>query len=143
MDVRDQDAAALLHALLDELRALHAELARQTALLEAIERRLEALELYPRPLRRDVRVVVWPWFFRVLWFRRYVAYALIKTIVLRETPAQYAGRRGIGRLEDLLVHELCHVWQTQHHPFRTALALVRYPYRENPYEQEARRAATG
>ena len=113
------------------------------AVLAAARHRLEALALYPRPLRPDVRVVVWPWFFCVLWFRRYVAYALIRTIVLKETPARYAARRGVERLEDLLVHELCHVWQTQHHPFRTALALLRYRYGDNPYEQEARRAAAG
>jgi hypothetical protein len=111
------------------------------ALLASARRRLEALELYPKPLTRRVRVVVWPWFFRFLWFKRYVAYALITTIVLKETPAEYAARRGVKRLEDLLVHELCHVWQTQHHPFRMAVALVRYRYRDNPYEQEARRAA--
>jgi hypothetical protein len=110
-------------------------------LMATARRRLEALELYPKPLTRRVRVVVWPWFFRFLWFKRYVAYALITTIVLKETPAEYAARRGVKRLEDLLVHELCHVWQTQHHPFRMAVALVRYRYRDNPYEQEARRAA--
>ena len=113
------------------------------AVVARARRRLEALALYPKPLRRDVRVVVWPWFFRFLWFRRYVAYALIRTVVLRETPAEYAARRGEQKLEDLLVHELCHVWQTQHHPIRTALALARYRYRENPFEQEARRAAAG
>jgi len=113
------------------------------AVLERARRRLDALALYPKPLRRDVRVVVWPWFFRFLWFRRYVAYALIKTIVLRETPGQYVARRGEKSLEDLLVHELCHVWQTQHHPVKTAFALARYRYRENPFEQEARRAAAG
>jgi hypothetical protein len=109
--------------------------------LAAARRRLEALALYPRPLRRDVRVVVWPWFFRFLWFRRYVAYALIRTIVLKEMPAEYVARRGARRFEDLLVHELCHIWQTQHHPIRSALALLRYSYRDNPFEQEARRAA--
>ena len=44
MDVRDQDDAELLAALLDELRMLREEAARQTALLEAMLRRLEALE---------------------------------------------------------------------------------------------------
>jgi hypothetical protein len=44
MDVRDQDAVELLQALLEELRALREQAARQSALLEAIERRLEAIE---------------------------------------------------------------------------------------------------
>jgi hypothetical protein len=44
MDVRDQDAAELLRALLDELRILREESARQTTLLEEMLRRLEAIE---------------------------------------------------------------------------------------------------
>jgi hypothetical protein len=44
MDVRDQDVAELLRALLDELRALREETARHTALLEEMLRRLEAIE---------------------------------------------------------------------------------------------------
>ncbi len=50
-------------------------------------------------------------------------------------------RNGQDRLEGLLVHELCHVWQFQHHPIHMTYALLRYRYQENPYEQEARRAA--
>jgi len=44
MDVRDQDAAELLRALLDELRALREETARQSALLEEVLRKLDAIE---------------------------------------------------------------------------------------------------
>jgi hypothetical protein len=44
MDVRDQDAAELLRALLEELRALREESLRQSALLEEVVRRLAALE---------------------------------------------------------------------------------------------------
>lgn len=44
MDVRDRDAAELLERLLEELRALREEVARQTALLEAVLERLVALE---------------------------------------------------------------------------------------------------
>jgi hypothetical protein len=109
--------------------------------VEVARERLEPLALYPKPLRRDVRVVVWPWLFRVPGFRRYVAYAFIRTIALKERPERYVARNGRDRLERLLVHELCHVWQYQHHPFRTTVALLRYRYRNNPYEIEARQAA--
>jgi hypothetical protein len=44
MDVRDQDAAELLRMLLEELRALREETARQTALLEAMLRKLDGIE---------------------------------------------------------------------------------------------------
>lgn len=44
MDVRDQDAAELLRALLDELRALREETVRQSALLEEVVRKLADLE---------------------------------------------------------------------------------------------------
>ena len=44
MDVRDQDAALFLKAMLEELRALREEAARQTALLEAMLRKLDAIE---------------------------------------------------------------------------------------------------
>jgi len=110
-------------------------------LVGAARRRLEPLALYPKPLRRKVRVAVWPWFFRIPGFRRYVAYAFIRTIALKEAPASYLARNGRDRLERLLVHELCHIWQFQHHPVRMTFALVRYRYRNNPYEIEARRAA--
>ena len=44
MDVRDQDAAQLLQAILEELRALREEAARQTALLEAMLQKLDSIE---------------------------------------------------------------------------------------------------
>jgi hypothetical protein len=46
-----------------------------------------------------------------------------------------------GSSEDLLCHELCHVWQMQHRPLRMPLSYLVKGYRENPYEIEARRAA--
>lgn len=110
-------------------------------ILVSARRRLEALGLYPGPLRPDVRVAVWPWLFRLPWMRRYGAYAFFRTIALGERPEALLARDGRERLERLLVHELCHLWQFQHHPVRTSLALLRYRYRDNPYEQEARRAA--
>ena len=73
--------------------------------------RLQSLALYPKPLRPDVRVAVWPWLFRIPGFRRYIAYAFVKRVAFKETPEQLVARNGQDRLERLLVHELCHVWQ--------------------------------
>jgi hypothetical protein len=42
--------------------------------------------------------------------------------------------------EDLVVHELCHVWQMQHHPIAMPLSYVRRGYVNNPYEREAHTA---
>jgi hypothetical protein len=103
--------------------------------------RLVRLALYPRPLRGDTKIVVWRWFFRLPWYRRYAAYTLMTRVVLSQPPDELARRRGKQWLEDLLVHELCHVWQVQHHPLRTGLAHLRFRYRENPFEIEAREAA--
>jgi hypothetical protein len=44
MDVRDREAVELLHAILDELRALRDESARQTSLLDAMLAKLGAIE---------------------------------------------------------------------------------------------------
>jgi hypothetical protein len=42
--------------------------------------------------------------------------------------------------DDLVVHELCHVWQMQHRPIAMPLSYVRRGYAKNPYEREARAA---
>jgi len=44
MDVRDQDAAELLQRILEELRALRVEAARQSGLLDATLRKLDGIE---------------------------------------------------------------------------------------------------
>jgi hypothetical protein len=44
MDVRDQDAALFLQAILEELRTLREEAARQTALLEAMLQKIGSIE---------------------------------------------------------------------------------------------------
>jgi hypothetical protein len=103
-----------------------------TERLEDAKGRLDRLELYPEPVRLDrVRVLVAPWFFGLPRLRRYDGYALWRTILVRSPQVS----------DDLLVHELCHVWQMQHRPVAAFLGLLRYPYRENPFEREARRAA--
>ncbi len=54
-----------------------------------------------------MRVVVAPWFFRIPGFRRYSGYALWRTILLKSRSAS----------DDLVTHELCHIWQMQHRPW--------------------------
>jgi hypothetical protein len=97
--------------------------------------RLDPLGLYERPVRIDhVRVVSARWLFRLPWFRRFDGYAMWNLILVRS-------RRWVSD-EDLICHELCHVWQMQHHPLRMPLSYLRVGYSDNPYEEEARRAAS-
>ena len=106
----------------------------QPSIAEALARakaRLDRLDLYPEPVHiENVRVVVAPWFFRIPGFRRYAGYALWRTILLKRTDAS----------DDLLTHELCHVWQGQHRPLHQSFMHLTTRYRSNPYELEARRA---
>ena len=105
------------------------------AALERARARLDTLDLYPRPVRIDrVRVLTAPWFFVLPKLRRYHGYALRHTILLRRAP-------GRGASDDLVTHELCHVWQMQHRPFQVFWVWLTTRYDENPYELEARRAA--
>ena len=107
----------------------------ETAKREALARakgRLDRLELYPRPVSvRRVRIWIAPWLFRLPWFRRFDGYALHWTILVRDTDPP----------DDLVVHELCHVWQMQHHPVRMPLSYLFQGYAGNPYEREAREAS--
>jgi len=104
---------------------------------EAVERartRLDRLDLYPHPVRAErLRVLTAPWFFRLPWFRRFDGYAFYGAVLLRKSLAETS--------DDLVTHELCHIWQLQHHPIRMPLSYLRYGYRNNPYEIEAREAA--
>ena len=101
------------------------------AALERAKARLDRLDLYPRPVRIEgVRVLVAPWFFRLPRLRRYRGYALVRTILLRQARSS----------DDLITHELCHVWQMQQRPLRVLLASLTTRYASNPYELEARRA---
>lgn len=109
-------------------RRLHGE---REALTRA-KARLDRLAFYPDPVRLErVRVFVAPFFFRIPGYRRYHGYTFVRTILVRdESPS-----------DDLITHELCHAWQMQHEAVRATLAWFRYPYRANPYEIEARKAA--
>jgi hypothetical protein len=95
--------------------------------------RLDRLDLYPRPVRiGHVRMLTVPALFRLPWFRRFDGYAAWGTIILRRPPAETG--------DDLIVHELCHVWQMQHRPLAMPLSYLRHGYAQNPYEIEARGA---
>jgi hypothetical protein len=99
--------------------------------LERAKARLDQLDLYVVPVSlARVRVLVEPRLFRVPGFRRYHGYAFWRTIVVRDETAS----------EDLLTHELCHVWQAQRRAFAQLWAWALYPYRSNPFEREARAA---
>jgi hypothetical protein len=100
------------------------------AALAGAKARLDRLDLYPRPVStRRVRILVVAGLFRLPWFRRFDGYAAHWTILLRS--------RGLLADEDLVTHELCHVWQMQHHPLAMPLSYVTRGYVRNPYELEA------
>jgi hypothetical protein len=107
--------------------------AQQRVVLARAKARLDPLPLYERPVRID-RVRIWSpgWLFRLPWFRRFDGYAMWNLILLR-SPA-------LSGDEDLICHELCHVWQMQHRPIRMPLSYLVRGYASNPYEAEARRA---
>ena len=87
------------------------------ALIEA-KARLDPLELYEQPVKLDhVRIVSAGWLFALPWFRRFDAYTMWNLIVLRRPELVGDG--------DLVCHELCHVWQMQHHPLRMPLSYLR------------------
>jgi hypothetical protein len=100
--------------------------------LVSAKARLDRLDLYPRPVRiAGVRLVVSPRLFRLPWLRRFDGYATHRVIFLRD--GAHVGH------DDLVTHELCHVWQMQHHPLRMPFSYLR-GYARNAYEVEARRA---
>ena len=77
-------------------------------------------------------MLVAPWFFRLPRLGRYRGYALVRTILLRRADAS----------DDLVTHELCHVWQMQHRPLHVVWTFLTTRYERNPYEREARRAVS-
>ena len=108
--------------------------AKRAALADA-KARLDRLDLYPRPVSiRAVRIWIVPWLFRLPWFRRFDGYSAHWTILLRS--------HALVEDDDFVTHELCHVWQMQHHPLRMPLSYLLLGYAENPFEREARAAAT-
>ena len=107
----------------------------ERAALARAKARLDTLDLYPEPVRTGrVRILRTPWLFRVPGFRRFDGYELGPLILLRRALAETS--------DDLVVHELCHVWQSQRRPVRMWLSYLYRGYRSNPHEVEARHAAT-
>jgi hypothetical protein len=97
--------------------------------------RLDTLALYARRVDVDgVQIRCVPWLFRLPWFRRFDGYTMWNLILLR-SPA-------LLDEHELVCHELCHVWQMQHHPVRMPLSYLRFGYAHNPYEVQARQAAS-
>ena len=72
-----------------------------------------------------------PWLFRLPPWRRYDGFATHCIIFLRRADVS----------DDLITHELCHVWQMQHRPLAMPLRYLRTGYRRSPYERQAREAA--
>ncbi|MSO94628.1 MAG: hypothetical protein EXQ81_02390 [Thermoleophilia bacterium] len=94
--------------------------------------RLDRLDWWPTPVRVErIRIVVTPWLFRLPPWRRYDGFATHRVVFLRSSDVS----------DDLLTHELCHVWQMQHRPWRMPLSYLRTGYRRSPYERQAREAA--
>ena len=106
--------------------------------IEKIKRakaRLDQLDFYPEPVRiGHVRILHVPWLFRLPWFRRFHGYTLWPAVILLRDPLESVS-------DDLIVHELCHVWQLQHHPIAMPLSYLWRGYANNPNELEARAAA--
>ena len=101
------------------------------AALARAKARLDTLDYYLEPVRIErVRIRVKPRFFRIPGFRRYHGYALWRTILVRSVDPS----------DDLVTHELCHIWQGQHRALHMSWKQLTTRYRENPYEIEARRA---
>ena len=76
-------------------------------------------------------LVVTPRLFQLPPWRRYDGFATHRVIFLRHSEAS----------DDLITHELCHVWQMQHRPVAMPLSYLRSGYRRSPYERQAREAA--
>ena len=106
----------------------------ESATIARAKARLDGLAFYPAPVRTGrVRILHTPWLFRLPWFRRFHGYTMWPLILLKRPLADVS--------DDLVVHELCHVWQMQHKPLAMPLSYLRQGYRDNPHEIEARAAA--
>ena len=107
----------------------------EIAVVVRAKERLDTLSFYDEPVRIGrVRVLSVPWVFRLPWFRRFHGYEMGPLILLRRPLAESS--------DDLIVHELCHVWQDQHRRLRLWTSYLYLGYKENPHEIEARRAVT-
>src|SRR3954465_3406109 len=105
----------------------------ERAAIARAKARLDPLTLSPRPVDvRRVRILHAPRLFALPWFRRFDGYEAGPFIFLRRPLAEAS--------DDLIVHELCHVWQSQHRMIRLALSYLWQGYEDNRHEVEARYA---
>ncbi len=115
-------------------RLLPAPTDAERAAIARAKQRLDRLQLYPQPVDvRRVRILHAPWLFQIPGMRRFWGYEAGPLILLRRSLAQTS--------DDLVVHELCHVWQSQHRGVRMWLSYLWEGYRNNRHEVEARYAA--
>ena len=106
----------------------------ERAAIARARKRLDRMALYPEPVRTDgVRILHLPWLFRLPWFRRFTGYNMANLILIARPLADVS--------DDLITHELCHVWQDQHQRLRLWTSYLYLGYRDNPHEIEARAAA--
>ena len=106
----------------------------EIAALKRAKQRLDRLDFRPRPVRLDhVRILHVPWLFRLPWFRRFQGYEMGPLILIRK-PLRHTS-------DDLITHELCHVWQDQHRRTYMWASYLWQGYRNNEHEIEARQAA--
>ena len=104
--------------------------AERAAIVRA-KARLDRLALYPEPVDIGrVRILHTPRLFALPWFRRFDGYEAGPFIFLRRSLAETS--------DDLVCHELCHVWQSQHRMIRLALSYLWQGYENNRHEIEAR-----
>ncbi|MGH2969700.1 MAG: hypothetical protein ACRDK0_11645 [Solirubrobacteraceae bacterium] len=113
---------ALLLAPMGELERAHLARAR---------RRLAQLDFYPASVRmRHVRIIHAPCLFRIPGVRRFGGYE-VGPLILVKRPLEEVSN-------DLVTHELCHVWQDQHRRTYMWLSYLWQGYRHNEHELEAR-----
>ena len=105
----------------------------EIAAITRAKARLDRLDFYPEPVRIGrVRILHTPWLFRIPGFRRFRGYEVGPLILIKHPLREVS--------DDLIVHELCHVWQDQHRRLRMWTSYLYQGYRNNPHEVEARRA---
>ena len=124
------------------MRVLPPRTDTERAALARAKARLDRLDFYPEPVDlRRVRILQAPWWFRLPLLRQFDGYCILDLILVREPIARVD--------DDLLCHELCHVWQQQQGSWPAMWLSYCRPrvftgdrsaYHANRYEMQARRA---
>ena len=127
LQAQDGSPCLILTPAIAEPR-MHEELAAALARAKA---RLDRLDYYPAPVRLErVRVHRLALVLPASEDRRYTGYTLWRTILFKQPSPS----------DDLVTHELCHIWQMQHRPWHVTFKHLTTRYRGSPYEIEARHA---